>query len=51
MQLLIEAGNTYVKVALLQVCGQVELIGKYPSKKLELVLDPILEQQIGRAHV
>ena len=48
MQLLIEAGNTYVKVALLQVSGRVTLIGKYPSKKLELVLDPILEQKIKR---
>ncbi|MBP2698696.1 type III pantothenate kinase [Photobacterium lucens] len=48
MQLLIEAGNTYVKVALLTKDEQIEQIGKYPSQKLELVLQPLLEGDIER---
>ena len=34
MQLLIEAGNTYVKVAQLFDDGNFELLGRYPSRKL-----------------
>lgn len=48
MQLLIEAGNTYVKVALLTQNEHIEQIGKYPSKKLELVLQPLLEGNVER---
>ena len=48
MQLLIEAGNTYVKVALLTQNEQIEQIGKFPSKKLELVLQPLLEGNVER---
>ncbi|KMV28353.1 type III pantothenate kinase [Photobacterium swingsii] len=48
MQLLIEAGNTYVKVAQLFQTGDLELLGRYPSKKLEMVLEPLLEKGINR---
>lgn len=45
MQLLIEAGNTYVKVAQLFKNGQLELLGKYSSRKLEMVLEPLLDKK------
>ncbi|MGF1757593.1 type III pantothenate kinase [Photobacterium sagamiensis] len=48
MQLLIEAGNTYVKVAQLFESGNFELLGRYPSRKLEMVLEPLLEKGIHR---
>lgn len=48
MQLLIEAGNTYVKVAQLFDDGNFELLGRYPSRKLEMVLEPLLEKGINR---
>ena len=48
MQLLIEAGNTYVKVAQLFDDGHFELLGRYPSRKLEMVLEPLLEKGIDR---
>lgn len=48
MQLLIEAGNTYVKVALLFDNGDFELLGRYPSRKLEMVLEPLLDKGINR---
>ncbi|ELR63171.1 Pantothenate kinase type III [Photobacterium marinum] len=48
MQLLIEAGNTYVKVAQLFDDGNMELLGRYPSGKLEMVLEPLLEKGINR---
>ncbi|WP_273858145.1 type III pantothenate kinase [Photobacterium sp. GSS17] len=48
MQILIEAGNTYVKVAQLFDDGNFELLGRYPSRKLEMVLEPLLENGIGR---
>ncbi|MDX1304213.1 type III pantothenate kinase [Photobacterium sp.] len=48
MQLLIEAGNTYVKVAQLFESGHFELLGRYPSRKLEMVLEPLLEKGINR---
>ncbi len=48
MQLLIEAGNTYVKVAQLFDDGNFELLGRYPSRKLEMVLEPLLDKGINR---
>ncbi|PSW12128.1 type III pantothenate kinase [Photobacterium sanctipauli] len=48
MQILIEAGNTYVKVAQLFEDGSFELLGRYPSRKLEMVLEPLLEKGITR---
>ncbi|OAN16356.1 type III pantothenate kinase [Photobacterium jeanii] len=48
MQLLIEAGNTYVKVAQLDQAGEFELLGRYPSRKLEMVLEPLLDKGINR---
>ncbi|MEJ2766682.1 type III pantothenate kinase [Photobacterium sp. MCCC 1A19761] len=48
MQLLIEAGNTYVKVAQLFDNGDFELLGRYPSRKLEMVLEPLLDKGINR---
>ncbi|GAL09006.1 type III pantothenate kinase [Photobacterium aphoticum] len=48
MQILIEAGNTYVKVAQLFDNGNIELLGRYPSRKLEMVLEPLIESGIDR---
>ena len=48
MQLLSEAGNTYVKVAQLFDDGNFELLGRYPSRKLEMVLEPLLDKGINR---
>ncbi|MGF1681960.1 type III pantothenate kinase [Photobacterium minamisatsumaniensis] len=48
MQILIEAGNTYVKVAHLFDNGNFELLGRYPSRKLEMVLEPLLENGVTR---
>lgn len=50
MQLLIEAGNTYVKVAQLFKNGQLELLGKYSSRKLEMVLEPLLDKKRNSSH-
>nr|WP_086938892.1 type III pantothenate kinase [Thaumasiovibrio occultus] len=48
MQLLIEAGNTYVKLATLDHEGHLHHEGKYPSAQLELVLEPYLEDHVDR---
>ncbi len=48
MQLLIEAGNTFVKVAIFSEEEGIRIIGKYPSKQLELVLEPLLLEKIKR---
>lgn len=48
MQLLIEAGNTFVKVARCWADRPLEFVGKYPNKQLELVLEPILTEPIER---
>ncbi|KLU99597.1 transcriptional regulator [Photobacterium aquae] len=48
MQILIEAGNTYVKVAQFLDGGNFTLLGRYPSRKLEMVLEPLLEKGIER---
>ncbi|WP_413114100.1 type III pantothenate kinase [Thaumasiovibrio sp. DFM-14] len=48
MQLLIEAGNTYVKLASLDMEGSLTQLGKYPSAQLEMVLEPYLDEGIER---
>lgn len=48
MQILIEAGNSYVKVAQLFEDGHFTLLGRFPSKKLEMVLEPLLENGVTR---
>ncbi len=48
MQLLIEAGNTFVKLARYWSDRPMEYVGKYPNKQLELVLEPILTEVIER---
>ncbi|WP_087017472.1 type III pantothenate kinase [Thaumasiovibrio subtropicus] len=48
MQLLIEAGNTYVKLAGIEQDQSVTQLGKYPSAQLDLVLEPLVDGGIER---
>ncbi len=48
MQLLIEAGNTYVKLANIESDSSLTQLGKFPSAQLELVLEPFLDDGIDR---